>query len=107
MDVVIAATARAELLALLEAQAPNRSTALLDAIVTAATYLEDLVALFDQHDGRLPGAIEERAPDDGDWWWRYTNGVWVIYRTTETRRWFRSPLRAVRIVGFEAARPVA
>ena len=79
----------------------------LGTLVAATTYLEDLHNLFCKHDGHLPGARAERAPDRERWWWRYTNGVWVLYRVTESRRWFRRRVRTVIIVGFEGALPVA
>lgn len=76
------------------------------ALIAATVYLEDLHDLFHNHNGHLPGAREERAPDRGRWWWQYTNGVWVLYRVTDVRRWFRRPVRTVTIVGFEGALPV-
>lgn|GEM_PF-6423010 len=97
--------ALAELVALLEAQAPNAATAQQDALATAITYQADLEQLFVENEGEMPGARLEQ--NRLRRWWQYTDRLWVVYEVTDRRRRFRSTIRTVTIVGFEAALPGA
>jgi hypothetical protein len=93
--------ARHDLITLLERKSPTES----DAVAFGYVYLEDLEQLFVRHKGFPPGTRRARAPDGSVWWWRYVNGVWVVYRAAETSSWFGIVVRRITIVAFEAAPP--
>lgn len=65
--------ARAELLDLLS----RRTTSVLDTLLFAGVYLDDLTRLFVAHEGDLPSAVQIQRADGSRWWWRYVRGVWV------------------------------
>jgi hypothetical protein len=102
--VEILPTAREDLITLLEPRSPVKA----DAVAFAYTYLADIEDQFQKFDGLPPGARRTPGPDGNDWWWRYVNGVWVVYRISNSRRWrFGAVVRTVTVVAFEAAFPTA
>jgi hypothetical protein len=101
--VAILPEARQDLLTLLE----PRATITTDTIGFGRIYLEDLEQQFVKYNGYPPGARRTQTSDGSEWWWRYVDGVWVVYRIAEARRWFGGLVRNVTIVGFEAAPPAA
>lgn len=101
--VAILPEARRDLLALLEPRTAGSE----DAIAFARVYLADLEEQFVLYKGYPSGARRTRAPGGGVWWWRYVDGVWVVYQITDARRWFGGSVRTVTIVAFEAAPPGA
>jgi hypothetical protein len=99
--VAILPEARHDLLTLLEPRLPNAA----DAIALGHVYLLDLEQQFVRHKGYPPGARRTLAPDGGEWWWGYVDGLWEVYRIADTRRWFGGSVRTVTIVAFEVAPP--
>lgn len=98
--VVILPTAREELLELLE----PRSLVKADAVLFAYTYLTDIENQFQKHDGYPPGAKRTKDLEGSDWWWKYVNGVWVVYRVADSRRW---RFGTITVISFEGSLPAA
>ena len=102
--VEILPTARQELVALLEQRVPVPA----DAVAFATAYLADIEQQFDQFEGFPPGVRRTKRRDGAEWWWRYVNGVWVVYHVKNSRTWrFASASRTITVFAFEAAPPAA
>ena len=83
ITVEILPATREDLIALLE----PRTLVKADAVAFGYTYLADIEDQFRKYDGHPPGAKRTKGLDGNDWWWRYVNGVWVVYRVVDSRRW--------------------
>jgi hypothetical protein len=104
VEVMFEPEARNDLLTLLAARTADTG----DAIGFGLIYLRDIVEQFERHRGLPSGARRVRMPDGHDWWWRYVNGVWVIYRLSDRKTWlFGGVVRTVRVIGFEPGPPPA
>ena len=81
MKVVVECTteARAELVALLAARMPTEG----DAVRFAAEYVEDIEQQFREHEGPPPGSRRLRRTGTEEWWWRYANGIWTVFRIAD------------------------
>lgn len=104
VEVTFEPEARSDLLALLAGRTADSG----DAIGFGVIYLRDLVEQFVRHRGLPPGVRRVRTPDGREWWWRYVNGVWVVYRLDDRRTWlFGGVIRTIRVIGFESGPPPA
>jgi hypothetical protein len=102
VEVTILPEARHDLLTLLAPRTQSES----DAIHFGYTYLEDLDRQFQRFDGIPPGSRRVRGADGSERWWRYVNGIWVVYRIADRSRWlFGGLIRTVTITAFESAAP--
>lgn len=77
--VQVSTAARAELVRLLSGRVPDPA----DAVRFATLYVEDLVQQFRLHRGAPPEAERWDDGPRGFYWWRYVEGVWVLFRVTE------------------------
>lgn len=103
MNVVIEilTAARAEMVRLLE----RRGLTSFDAVVTASVYLEDIADQLRRHGAPPPEATVISRDPDG-YWWCYTNGMWLGFQTTDSRRGlFRTQERTIRLVSVVARPP--
>ncbi|WP_439625899.1 hypothetical protein [Gemmata sp.] len=94
--------ARHELIRLLESRCRTKAAAL----DVGTVYLEDITQQFHQHQGIPTGVRRTRAADGNERWWRYADGIWVVYHMAEVRRLFGGTVRTITVVQFEPALPV-
>ncbi len=98
IEVEITASARAELLALLEARTRRAD----DALRTAGVYLDDIERQFRLHGGAPPDAAVSRR--HGRFWWLYLNGVWLVYLVQDRPKLFTT-VRRIKLIAVEAHPP--
>lgn len=103
MKVVVAFTteSRADLVALLSA----RTKAPGDAVRFAAEFLVDMEEQLRENDGVPPGAKRYVDDNGAEWWWKYTNGVWLVYSLEDRTSWMFKTVRQVTVVAFESQPP--
>jgi hypothetical protein len=104
MRVVVGVTiaAREDLLALITTRTPTEG----DAVEFAALYVADIVQQLREHEGPPPGSRRLRRHGMEEWWWRYADGIWTLFRIADEPGWLFSTTRTITVFAFEPSLPV-